>query len=334
MILKSYIVEQNVNILENYQSTLMYGENNGIKTDIKFRLKNENKGAEIINFFEEEILKNKNILFENIINESLFNEKKIIFIHGATEKIFNEISECLEKENKNVKIYIFSDNLDKKSRLRNLFEKHKNFAIFACYQDNERTLINYINKELDGFKNVTGEIVNIILINSNCNREIVQDELLKIKNFFIEKNINKTDLLELLNIRSNTEFNEIRDTALIGNKQKISKLLTEVDILSEDSFFHLNSLNFRILKLIEIQKINATINDYEKALNSLKPPIFWKDKPIYLEQLKRWNLKKLNKISHKIADIEILMKKNSSIKNDIIIKNLIITLSDNHSIYF
>ena len=35
MILKSYIVEQNINILENYQATLVYGENNGIKDDIK-----------------------------------------------------------------------------------------------------------------------------------------------------------------------------------------------------------------------------------------------------------------------------------------------------------
>ena len=35
MILKSYIVEQNIEILKNYRATLVYGENNGIKDDIK-----------------------------------------------------------------------------------------------------------------------------------------------------------------------------------------------------------------------------------------------------------------------------------------------------------
>ena len=76
MILKSYIVEQNIEILKDYQATLIYGQNTGIKNDIKQKLKNKNKNSEIIIFFEEEILKNKNILYQNIVNESLFNEKK------------------------------------------------------------------------------------------------------------------------------------------------------------------------------------------------------------------------------------------------------------------
>ena len=98
MILKSYIVEQNLSILEKYQAVLLYGENTGIKDDIKNKLKNINKDSEVLNFFENEILKNKNILLENIINESLFNDKKIIFIESATDKIINQITESLEKK--------------------------------------------------------------------------------------------------------------------------------------------------------------------------------------------------------------------------------------------
>ena len=83
MILKSYIVEQNINILENYQATLVYGENNGIKDDIKNSIKEKNKGSELITYFEEEILKNKDLLFQKIINESLFNEKKNYLYSGS-----------------------------------------------------------------------------------------------------------------------------------------------------------------------------------------------------------------------------------------------------------
>ena len=43
MILKSYIVEQNINILENYQAALVYGENNGIKDDVKNSIREKNK---------------------------------------------------------------------------------------------------------------------------------------------------------------------------------------------------------------------------------------------------------------------------------------------------
>ena len=328
MILKSYIVEQNLEILNNYTATLIYGENDGIKNDIKSKLKDNNKDAEIIIFFEDEILKNKNILYKNIINESLFNQKKIIFIQSASDKILNEISESLKKKIKNCKIYIFSENLEKSSKLRNLFEKNKSLAIFPCYQDNERTLINYISKELNGYKGLTGELINLIITNSNMNRKIIQNELIKIKDFFSEKNLNKEQLSEILNIKSNTTFNEVRDSALIGDRKKINKLLSEICLLNEESFFYLNNLNHRITKLLEIQIINENFNNYEQTIENLKPLIFWKDKPIYVEQLKKWNLNKLKKAARKIGETEILMKKNSNLRNDILIKNLLITLSN------
>ena len=334
MILKSYIVEQNTAILNDYQATLLYGENSGLKEDIKLKIKDQNKKAEIFFFFEEEILKNKNILYENFANESLFSEEKIFFLEQATDKILEQILEVLEKKNEKIKIYIFSEILDKKSKLRNLFEKDKRVAIFPCYEDTEKTLINYIVKELAGFKGLTGEIINLIITNSGSNRKIIQNEIVKIKVFFFNKLINKNQIIEILNIKNDSGFEEIRDTALIGKKDKINKLLSELNLLSEDSFFYLNSLNYRILKLIEIQKINETYKNYEQALESLKPPIFWKDKPIYLQQLKKWNMAKLNKAANKISIAEILMKKNSIVRNDIVIKDLIISLSEEASISF
>ena len=326
MILKNYIVERNFNILYEYKSVLIYGENEGIKEDIKLKLKKINPDTEVINFFESEIIKNKNILYNCIFNESLFTKKKIIFIQYATDKIFNDILECLEKKTEDITIYIFSENLEKKTKLRNLFEKEKKLAILPCYKDDEKTLINYISKELINFKGLTGEILNIIIANSNSERKIVQNEIEKIKEFFTKKVIDKNNLVELLNIKNDTSFDEIRDSALIGEKDKLNKLLSGVDILIEDSFLCLNSLNYRINKLTDIQKLNEVNNDYKKTLDNFKPPVFWKDKPIYLKQLNKWNLKRLSKVSLKILETEVLMKKNSEIRNDIIIKNLIVLL--------
>ncbi|MDB9760845.1 hypothetical protein OAB59_02640 [Pelagibacteraceae bacterium] len=331
MILKTYIVEKNINILEQYKAVLLYGVNDGIKDDIKNTIKKNNKDAEIINFFETEIIKSRNILYENIVNESLFNEKKIIFIQSATDKIVDEILDGLEKNNQYSKIYIFSENLEKKSKLRNLFEKNKELAILPCYEDNERTLINYIDQEFKTFKGLTGELINLIISNSNSKRKIIQSEIIKIKDFFLEKKINKNELLEVLNIKNDTRFEEIRDNALLGKKDKVNKLFAETELLSEDSFFYLNNLSARILKLIEIQETNEIYKNYEKTIENIKPPIFWKDKPVYLRQVNEWNLKNLNIAAYKISGTELLMKKNSQIKNHILVKNLIVELSNKFS---
>tara|TARA_B100000965_G_C19567464_1_gene747486 strand:+ start:735 stop:1745 length:1011 start_codon:yes stop_codon:yes gene_type:complete len=330
MILKSYIIEKSTELLDQYKSILMYGENEGIKDDIKIKIKERKKNAEIINLFEEEIIKDKDILFNHINNSSLFNSEKLIFLHEITDKVFSQISETLDREIKDVNIYIFSNILEKRSKLRNYFEKEKGLGVIACYEDNERTLSNYIITQLKGHEGLTQEIVNIIISNSNLNRKIIKNEITKVKNCFFKKKINKEELEELLNIKSSNSFSQVRDASFLGDKIRVNKLMGEVEIMDEDVFFYLNQINMRTNKLLEIQNINGETKDDELALDTLKPKIFWKDKPIYLLQLKKWNKRKLQSILKQIYKIELLMK-SSQAKNDLIIKNLLIEICNKAS---
>ena len=323
MIIKSYIIEKNISNFEKYQASLIFGENVGIKEDIKELLKNKNKTAEIINLFEEEILKHKDILYNNVNNKSLFNEKKIIFIHHVTDKIVDQINEVLEKENKDIKIYIFGDALDKKSKIRSLFEKDSNLAAVACYKDNERTLIEYILEQLRAHKGLTRENIDIIISNSNLDRRVIKNELIKIKEFFKNKTITREELQQLLNIKINLNFDQLRDAALLGERSTINKLIGETEFLPEDIFFYLSSINYRVIKLIEVKNNNG---DDNISIDAMKPKIFWKDKPIYIQQLKKWDIDKLKAASIKIAEVEKLMKKNAIIRNDLVIKDLLIHL--------
>ena len=51
MIFKSYIVEQNIQCLSGYKIFLFYGENEGLKRDLKKNLRVDNKDSEILNLF-------------------------------------------------------------------------------------------------------------------------------------------------------------------------------------------------------------------------------------------------------------------------------------------
>ena len=72
-----------------------------------------------------------------------------------------------------------------------------------------------------------------------------------------------------------------------------------------------------------MKKDNSNI---ESLISSLKPPVFWKDKPMLIEQSKKWNKSKLKSALKKTYNIEIEIKSNSSIKKDLLIKNLLIDL--------
>ena len=64
----------------------------------------------------------------------------------------------------------------------------------------------------------------------------------------------------------------------------------------------------------------------EKAVDTIKPPIFWKDKPIFYKQLKKWNIKKLKEAKTILFITELQIKKNANLNNNVLLKNLIINL--------
>ena len=98
MIFKSYILEQSFKSINNCKMFLFYGENQGLKKEFKEKLKIENKDGETLNLFQDEVIKNKNIIVNEITNKSLFNEKKMIFINETNDKILDIVDEVVENE--------------------------------------------------------------------------------------------------------------------------------------------------------------------------------------------------------------------------------------------
>ena len=177
MIYKSYLIEQNFSINENL--TLFYGENLGLKNLFQKKIKEQNKDSEIISYNQEDILKDENQIYNEILNRSLFNAKKIFLVNGVSDKIIDQIQK-IEKIIDDRKIFFFSDILEKKSKLRNYFEKSANAAIVACYNDNEITIKKLIQEQLKGFNNLTNQTINSILNSSGLDRVKVDNEIQKL----------------------------------------------------------------------------------------------------------------------------------------------------------
>ena len=135
----------------------------------------------------------------------------------------------------------------------------------------------------------------------------------------------------LLDTKVNDNFNYLRDSALIGNKIKTNKLLSDTIIEQDKSVYYLNLINQRLNKLYEIQKIAST-SSIEIAINKIKPPIFWKEKNSILEQAKRWGKKKLIDQLSITYNLEISLKSNQAILGDLLIKKLIVDMCQKASL--
>ena len=324
MLTKSYILENDLKKLSNYNSILFYGINIGLKKHFKETLKSLNNKNLILNYSQEDLIKNEEKLLNEISMSSLFQEKKIIFIENGSDKFFNALEKMLTILGEN-KIIIFSEVLEKKSKLRDYYEKSKKFIAVPCYEDNEITIKKIITAKLKNFSGLTTQNINLIAENCGLDRIKLNNELSKIYTYFQNKTL-KTDELELLlNVKINDDFNLLKDEAILGNKNKTNKLLSDTIIDNERNLLYINIINQRLNRLHQVIK-DTELSNLDGAINKLKPPIFWKDKPAFLAQLKKWNSMKIRKILNKSYELEINIKSNKAIGKEILIKKFLVDI--------
>ena len=325
MIIKSFEVEK-IDLKKNL-NFLFYGENQGYKSELiekKFKklfLKNTHV------YEENEILKNQEIFFNEILSKSFFENEKLIIINRATDKIKNLIEEFLEKKIEDIILILNSNTLEKKSKLRLLFEKNKHTICVPFYEDNSQTLNSIINQFFRNKKiPVSQKLINVLVERCRGDRKNLNNELAKIESFSLnKKNINFEEIIKLTNLSDNYSASELIDQSLAKNTRKTVTILNENNYSNEDNIIIVRTLLAKLKRLVKIYELVDEKKNIDQAVSLYKPPIFWKDKAIVTQQIKFWKKKELKNLIYKSNEIEYLIKKNSSIaKNilsDFIIKN-------------
>ena len=139
MIVKSFEIKK---FLNNKNIFLIYGENEGLKDDLIADISSNYSMESIFKYSEKEIFNNLQDFYNNIFSQSFFEKKKLIVISNATDKIKNEVEIISAKNIEDIVLIFTSNILEKKSKLRNLFEKDKKLVCAPVYKDDHRILLN------------------------------------------------------------------------------------------------------------------------------------------------------------------------------------------------
>ena len=318
MILKSF--ELNKLKLNDYNFYLFYGDNEGLKEESIKNLFEKNYQDKIHRYEEKEILDNINIFFNSVLTKSFFDSEKLIIINRATDKIRTTIEDLMEKSPEGIQIILNSKNLEKKSTLRKLFEKEKSIVCVPFYEDNNQTLNSIIslffrNKKIP----ISQQLINVLIERSRGDRKNLNNELEKIENFSLnKKNLNIDEVIKLTNLADNYSASELVDHSLAKNTRKTVTILSENNYSVEDSIIIIRTLLTKLKRLVKIYEFVDKKYNIEQAISMCKPPIFWKDKPLVIQQIKSWNKHHLMDLIYKTNEIELLVKKNSTLSKNIL----------------
>ena len=310
MIIKSY--EINKIELKKNKNILIYGPNEGGKHEAIEKLLDKSKYEITKKFDEKEILENNEIFFSEVLNKSLFESEKIILIERATDKLFKVLEKIFDKKNDDIYLIINGGVLEKKSKLRNLFEKNKKLTCILFYLDESDTLSKLTLKFFRERKiNISQADINLLINRCNGDRGILKNELKKIELFLLDKKkLTSENLIKLTNLIENHNISDLIDNCLAKNHKKTLNILNENNYTNEDCIIILRTFLNKSKKILKLSNEYKNNKDINLTISTAKPPIFWKDKEITKQQVLRWSPENLKTLIYKLNDVELILKKN------------------------
>jgi len=280
----------------------------------------KNYQNKIHRYEEKEILDDVGNFFNVVLTKSFFDNEKLIIINRATDKIRELVEELIEKNPEDIKIILNSKNLEKKSNLRKFFEKEKIIITVPFYEDNNQTLNSIVslffrNKKIP----ISQQLINVLVERSRGDRKNLKNELQKIETYSLnKKNLHLEEIMKLTNLSDNYSASELVDHSLAKNTRKTVTILGENNYSDEDNIIIIRTLLAKLKRLVKIYELVDEKNNIEQAISACKPPIFWKDKPLVIQQIRSWKKDGLEKLIYKTNEIELLVKKNSALAKNIL----------------
>ena len=310
MILKYFELEKLNFEITNF--LLFHGKNEGYKGEEIKKITNK-FNIKVKNYEEKQVIDNTEEFFANNLNKSFFENDKVIIINRCTDKIIKIVEELIDRNINDIIFILISEILDKKSKLRNFFEKEKDLVSIAFYSDNNETL-STITKTFFSKKNIpiSQESINLIVNRANGDRKSLNNELSKIENYLTKKKkITIEEIYILTNLSENYSINELVDNCLAKNKDKILYIINENNFSFEDTIIIIRTFLAKAKRLIKLNQNMQIHKSIDQTIINFRPPIFWKDKELVKKQIKIWTLDKTYKLIDEINKIELNVKKNS-----------------------
>ena len=301
-----------------YNVIFLFGHNDGLvdllfHDTIKILEVDGNDPFSVSKIDARELKENPSILNDNLSTISMFGEKRYVLLdllyNTLSKKMEETILDNIKEDNNDYYLIIKASAISLKSTLIQFLQSSNNCILVACYDENRENvrskLYNLFNKYNLVFSN---EFMLNFLNKFSSNSLINVNEIEKLENLLLNnKNITEEELLYFITDNENISYDLIINLCASGNIKKSLFYLNSVyDTNLSTAIVRQFGNHFKMIeKIIFLNKKGLSIED---AINKIKPPIFFKNKPSIALQCSLWSIEKVNKILKMLIKLEIKCK--------------------------
>lgn len=301
---------------DNIKGVLVYGPDEGqvrerIRTISLQIVSDLSDPFNVVDLMSGEASENSARISDEMNSMSLMGGRKLMKINGADKGLKSPIENAVKDYDGNNFLVVEGGDLSPSSPVRKLFESEKNLASLACYVQDERSLSSSIPQILSKLgKSIDRDAVQYL---SSCligDSGSVNSQLEKLAIYAGDnRQITLDDAKACVVDSSDISLEKIVQKAAGGNVIGLEKDLTKsfAEGISAVAILRVSQNYFKKLHFVKSQIEERT--DMDSALKSLRPPLFFKDKPVFIGHLNKWSSKRIMSAINGLIKAETLCKK-------------------------
>ena len=266
----------------------------------------------VANLDSDQIKKEPALLIDEASAISMLGGRRVIKIRGAGDSLASAFTDFFTGTKTDSLVILEGGDLPGRSKLRKIFETEKQAAVIACYKDDEKNLPSLIRQtiENEGFS-LSNDALGFLVANLGTDRRLTRRELQKL---CLYKGINSEpisldDAKACVGDTATLTLDDLSISVGMGNIQKLEKSLLRAQQENQNPITILRSVSRHFQRLHLTSGLISQGVPMEKAVTTLRPPLFWKVAEPFKAQVRKWTPVALSKALSMLMETEANCKK-------------------------
>jgi DNA polymerase-3 subunit delta len=246
-------------------------------------------------------------LADEAASMALTGGQRVVRILNAPDSLAGLIGDFLAKPVGDALVIVTAAELGPKSPLRKLFEEEAKAAAVACYADEGQGLDSLITQHLAKQNiRIHPEALQMLAGRLGSDRMMVRSELDKLTLYIGSAGtIGPEDILAAMGDGAEATQDELSMAVMSGRQAEAQTALERLLREGTNPVGILRAVGRHIQKLHSASGQLQKGKSPEQAVDGLRPPVFFKHKPLMIQQLRGWPSERLAQAMEMLVQAEI-----------------------------
>lgn len=248
------------------------------------------------------------ILLDEVSAMSMMGGRRLVRLENAGNDVKEAVSLVLGSDMGDGLLVITAGDLAKTSALVKMVDKDKKALSIVCYADEMRDIMGLIREVFeDAGLTATQDAINYLAANLGSDRMVSRGELNKLVLYMGEsrEQITLADVQACVGDTAALMLNHIAEATTGGNLKQLETVLERAFTARESPVAILRIVSNRLMKM----HMARGMMDWDgigsrAAVDKMRPPVFFKEKDAFSNQLDRWPLRRITMALDIVADAE------------------------------